>query len=71
MSEMPKTMHAAVYRDAKLGEQFRGEVESFDEVDAAVPGLANLRKALRRPAATDWPALNAAATAIVVRLASP
>jgi hypothetical protein len=63
--------NAAVYRDPKLGEQFRGEVESFEEVDAAVPGLANLRKALRRPAATDWAALNAAATAIVLRLGSP
>jgi hypothetical protein len=63
--------NAATYRDVKLSEQFRGEVESFDEVDAAAPGLATLRKALRRPAATDWPALNAAATAIVDRLGSP
>ena len=63
--------NAAVYRDVKLSDQFRGEVESFDEVDAAVPGLANLRKTLRRPAATDWPAINAAATAIVVRLIGP
>jgi hypothetical protein len=63
--------NAATYRDVKLSEQFRGEVESFDGVDAAAPGLATLRKALRRPAATDWPALNAAATAIVVRLGSP
>ncbi len=63
--------NATVYRDVKSSNQFRGEVEKFDEADAAVPGLAALRAALRRPGATDWPAINAAAAALVERIVSP
>ena len=60
--------NAMVYRDVKSSTQFRSEVERFDEADAAVPGLAGLRAALRRPATTDWPAINAAASALVERI---
>jgi hypothetical protein len=60
--------NAMVYRDVKLGNEFRSRVEAFDEADAAVPGLAQMRAALRTPAATDWPALNRDASAIVTRI---
>jgi len=60
--------NATVYRDVKLSNTFRSDVEAFDEVDASVPGLETLRAALRRPGASDWPALNAAASALVTRL---